>query len=139
MEQPNRVPLLYGYTVCLIGVVVALATTASLINAAIDRAHPLQAEHFGGMSLTSFEAYKATEQRERALGPRSEAVVADTASAKLRTRYDALVADRVAAMQYRTSKTLFTSGMLLILSVVLFLTHWRWMRRFSASSWPKAA
>ena len=135
VEQPNRVAQLYGYTVCLISLVVALITTNSLINAAIDRANPLQSEYPFGASFTSFEAYKATQQRERAVMPRPNASGADTASeTTLRTRYDALVADRVAAIGYRTTKTFVSSGILLALAVLLFLSHWRWVRHLTKPS-----
>lgn len=66
--------------------------------------------------------------------PRPEAAPADTGQeARLRQRYDALVVDRVAMVGYRTSKTFITAGMLLAVSVGLFVLHWRWMRRLSGS------
>ena len=96
MDRQNRIAQLYGYTVCLIALIVALVTTASLLNTAIDRANPLQTEYSFGASLTSFEAYRATYQRERTMMNRSEAATPDTSSeATLRSRYDALVADRL--------------------------------------------
>ena len=133
VEQPNRVAQLYGYAVCLIAIVLALTTTASLVNAAFDRANPLQTEGYYGVSFTSYEAYRATQLREG--GPRPvEAPVDTTSEATHRARYDALVADRLAASRYRTSKTMVTSGALLLLSVVLFLVHWRWVRWLQPSA-----
>ena len=37
MDRPNRIAQLYGFTVCLVSIIVALMTTSSLLNAAIDR------------------------------------------------------------------------------------------------------
>lgn len=137
VEKPNRVAQLYGYTVCLVALVMALMTTSSLINAAIDRANPLQSEYGFGASLTTFEAFKATQQRERAMMGRPDALAPDTASeSTLRARYDALVADRAAGTRYRTSKAFVSGGVLLVLALALFLVHWRWMRRLNAAMAP---
>lgn len=134
MDRPNRIAQLYGYTVCLVAMIVALMTMSSLLDAAIDRGSPLQSEYGFGASLTSFEAYTVTRQRERAMMGRSETADPDTASeATLRRRYDALVADRMAATAYRTSKTFLSSGIMLLVAVLLFIFHWRWVRRLSAS------
>ncbi len=59
VDRPNRMAHLYGYTVCLISLVIALITLSSILNAAFDRANPLQSESPFGASLTSFESYKA--------------------------------------------------------------------------------
>lgn len=130
VETPNRMAQMYGYTVCLIAVVVAIASVASLIDAAFDRAYPLQDEYMFGASLSSFEAYKATYSRERAaMGPGPVAVLDTASDETLRSRYDALVQDRITAARYRTSKKLVTSGLLLLVAVGLFGVHWRWVRR----------
>ena len=41
VDRPNRMAHLYGYTVCLISLVVALITLSSILNAVFDRANPL--------------------------------------------------------------------------------------------------
>lgn len=136
MDRPNRIAQLYGFTVCLVSIIVALMTTSSLLNAAIDRANPLQTEYSYGASLTSYEAYEATHQRERAMQPGPAAASPDTSSeATLRSRYAALVADRLAATVYRTSKTFVGSGIMLLFAVLLFVLHWRWLGRLNAVSY----
>jgi len=125
VDRPNRMAHLYGYTVCLISLVIALA---------FDRANPLQSESPFGASLTSFESYKATYRREQAVFDRAEGAKPDTLSdASLRTRYDALVRDRIASTRYRTGKSITIGLIFLVLSVVLFLTNWRWVRRLNGS------
>lgn len=134
VDRPNRMAHLYGYTVCLISLVIALITLSSILNAAFDRANPLQSESPFGASLTSFESYKATYRREQAVFDRAEGAKPDTLSdASLRTRYDALVRDRIASTRYRTGKSITIGLIFLVLSVVLFLTHWRWVRRLNGS------
>lgn len=134
VDKPNRIAQLYGYTVCLIAVIVSLLSISSILDAAYDRANPLQSEMGFGVSMTSFEAYRATYRRERVMFGRGEAAEPDTISeAALRQQYDALVADRTAATRYRTAKSLMTSSVLLVIAVALFFLHWRWVRRLNGA------
>ncbi len=130
MDRSNRMAQLYGYTVCLVAVIVALSSIASLLSAAIDRANPLQAEYSYGASFSSLEAYRATYHRDRTNTGGLEPARVDTLSdAVLRSRYVALVADRRAATTYRTSKTFVSGGVMLALALALFGGHWRWLRK----------
>ena len=132
VDRPNRMAHLYGYTVCLISLVVALITLSSILNAVFDRANPLQSDNPFGTSYSSFEGYKATYRREQAVFDRGEGAKPDTLSeASLRARYDALVRDRIAATRYRTGKSITIGLIFLALAVVLFITHWRWVRRLN--------
>lgn len=131
VHSPNRIAQLYGYTVCLITLILALTSFSSLMDAAFDRANPLQdpGRYPFDAPLTSFEAFKARGGGRTSFDTR-EAAQPDTASeATLRTRYDALVADRVARVRYDSAKAFTTKGILLLLSLGLFSFHWRWVRR----------
>jgi hypothetical protein len=128
VEPPNRIAQMYGYTVCLVAVVVGLTTMASIFDAAFQRAYPLQNEFGFGVSLASFETYKATYGRERiAYGP-NDVTPPDTASeATLRRRYQALVEERIAGVKYTTTKSFVTSGLMFVVAAAMFLLHWRWL------------
>ena len=127
MENSGRAWQWYGYAVCLIAVITGLICVARVIDHAFDLSNPLAGERFDG-SLTSFEAYKATRERQPSPSDRRPAI--DTT---LRARYDALRTDRLAQRTFNAKKGLVTSLVLLLSTVVLFMTHWRWLRRM-----PKA-
>ncbi|HVO35848.1 MAG TPA: hypothetical protein VMT21_09800, partial [Gemmatimonadales bacterium] len=83
------------------------------------------------------EAYQATYQRDQraVVGGTAGEVRPDTASvATLRKRYEALRADRISRVRFQSWKALVTSGLLLLISVVLFVLHWRWMKRLGAAA-----
>ena len=138
MERPSWIPSLYGYAVCLIAVVTLLIGTANFVEAIFVRANPLQARDYaygpGGASLISFEAYRATYPSElmtrpTRTGPPREAAPGDTlTTAELRARYEALRADRIGRASFEGTQRLVKHGLLILLAVVLFLTHWRWLR-----------
>ncbi len=128
MEKPSRVRQWYGYTVCLIAVITGLISVTGALNNAFDLSNPLGGERSFDGSLTSFEAYKAT--RDRRLPPSDQRATSDTASeTTLRTRYEALRADRIAQRRFEAGKGFVTDFILLVIAAALFVTHWRWLRR----------
>lgn len=140
VDKPNRMAQVYGYTVCLIALIVSLVSLSSILNAMFDRVNPLQSEFGFGTVLTSFEGYKATYRREQTMFDRSGTARPDTMSeATLRQQYEALVKDRIAATQYRTTKSLTTGSIFLVISLLLFGLHWRWVRRLNGIQGRAAA
>ena len=139
VDKPNRMASFYGYTVCLVALGIFLASLSSTLDAMFERAHPLQAETGFGAALTSFDAYRATYRREQAMFDRGAAGRPDTSSqATLRQLYDGLVADRIASVQYRTTKSLTTGFIFLLISLGLFVSHWHWVRRLNGLQAPAA-
>lgn len=139
VDRPSRMAHLYGYTVCLISLIVGLITISSILNSAFDRGNPLQSDSPFGTSLSSFESYKATYRREQTMYDRAEGAKPDTLSeASLRTRYDALVRDRIDTTRYRTGKSITIGLIFLLISLTLFATHWRWLRRLNGTQRPAA-
>ena len=132
MEQPSRVGQLYGYTVCLIAVLIGAATIGSILEKVVTLASPgaaLEGE-YSQPSLTSFEAYRATRDRGRWLNPTAAATVptSDTVSTtELRARYEALRSDRLGHERQAAIGSLITSVVGLALAIVLFIVHWRWL------------
>lgn len=119
--EKSRIAQIYGYTVCLIAVIVGLMSLSAILNAVVDRSNPIQADGYGPYTLASFDAYKATSGRD------------SLSEADQRLRYDALVTERVATTRFRTMKTFVASGVLLLVAITLFVTHWRWMRRLNSA------
>jgi hypothetical protein len=161
MDKSNRVAQVYGYVVCLVAVVTVLALTSSVINDMFAIANPLESTVSGAFfgnepntSLTSFEAWRATQPR----APRASSVATtqvptpdsvpvvpgvprrmvvhtpDTLSdAQQHARFDVLRADRISQVRYRSTQSLVSEGLVLILAIVLFIAHWRWLQRLGRS------
>ena len=144
MEQETKkrtswVAPVYGYTVCLVAVITFLISGASVVDAIFRRSAPLQqADRYStdGGSLTSFEAFRATYTAGyRPRAPGDTAKSRDTlTTAQLRDRYDALRADVIAREGYRATKDLVKSGLLVLVAIALFATHWSWLRRRDSSA-----
>jgi hypothetical protein len=143
MERPSRVGQLYGYTVCLVAVLTGLTSVGRVINDVATLASPgatLQADYTQA-SLTSFEAYRATLGRERRFQamPGAPAPQADTLpTVELRTRYEALRADRLTYERNEAIRSLISSSLMLLLAVMLFVVHWRWLGQTARGATVKA-
>lgn len=120
----------YGYVVCLVAVIAFLISVSGFVDALFERANPLQARSaFMGVSLTSFEAFRATYNERAPTRGGPNATPGDTLStAELRSRYEALRADAVAQVSYRSAQRLVRFGLLILISLALFFFHWRWLR-----------
>jgi hypothetical protein len=145
LDRPNRVPQLYGYTVCLVALIVALLTIPPLVDNFFTLGNPAHGDtrfEFGA-SLGSFEAYKASQRQGPSLAeavagrePRAETSATDE---ELHKRYEALRADQIASNLFDARRSLVRSGLLLALAAGLFLSHWRWLRRQPGPASPGAA
>lgn len=137
VERPERVPQLYGYTACLVGLLWALSSAVSLVNHLLERSDPALAATSGfpaydEPSITSFEAFRATYDRARRFGSpdAAKAPPADSVpEAELKRRYEALRSDHIHQAEYRTRNAIVESLLGFILGTALFVFHWRWLRR----------
>jgi hypothetical protein len=145
MERPHRVSQLYGYTVCLVALITILLTLPGIVDNLFTLSNPAQVDaRFGfGASLGSFEAYKASQGQGRgmaeALAGRDVPAEPPLSEEQLRTRYEALRADQIASNRFDAQRALVRNGLLLVLALGLFGSHWRWLRRQPETVSTKAA
>jgi hypothetical protein len=133
VERPERVPQLYGYTVCLVAVIVMLSTLGTIVDRTFALTDPLAdtGREFTGWepSVTSFEAYRATLDRAERFNPGAEARPREVVpEPELRRRYEGLRADRLARARFSARRELTSSAIMLLVAAALFWLHWRWVR-----------
>ncbi len=138
MDRMNsRIAQVYGYAVCFITVIMILISIKSVVDAVIDLSDPIRADAGGygrsGRSLSSFELYKLDSRREprppMPVGAAPAKAQTDSMSdADLRRLYEAEREQAVGNVKFRAMRTLIGSGLLIIVAVILFLVHWRWLR-----------
>jgi hypothetical protein len=146
VEHPERVPQLYGYTACLIGLVWALTSAVAVIDNALTLSAPelrTGSEFSLEPSVSSFEAFRATYDRARRFNvpDAREAQLDSVPEAELRRRYEALRADRIHRGRFEARRAIITSGLSFVIAAAVFLVHWRWLRRrpAAAAAPPSAA
>lgn len=125
MEKKSKAPLVYGYAVCIVAVITFLISIAGIIFAVMDLGDPLYAgRNYNKVSLASFENYKMDMLKSP---DEKQAWVPDDET--LKAMYEAEKDDVIRRVKHDSMRSLYINGVLIIICIVLFLTHWRWMRR----------
>ena len=122
---------IYGYTVCLVAVITFLICVTNLVESLMERQDPLHAgwNQQGAPSLASFENYKMDILKSVPAGDptKGQSYVPDDAT--LRAMYESAKNDKIQSEMHRSGRTIVVSSLVLIISIILFITHWRWMRK----------
>jgi len=101
----------------------------------MDLSDPLHAgasfQFTGTPSLASYENYKmdilkSAKSDDQKIGTN---YIPDDKT--LRSMYEAAKADRINQNNHSSIRTIMVSGLIILISIVLFITHWLWMRRLS--------
>lgn len=85
---------------------------------------------FGAPSLASFENYKMDLLKS----PQRPGEEAKTATyvpddETIRAMYEAAKAERIQSVRHQSSRSLVTSSLVILISIVLFVAHWRLARK----------
>lgn len=137
MDRSNRIAQAYGYAVCFVAIVTLLFSSKNIIDASFDMSAPLRADRYmSGMSLTSFESWKRDriERRDRPTPVGGVPVQPQPGDAELRKIFEAERADHTENVKFRAMRSLVSNILLVAIAFVLFVTHWRWLRRESAAA-----
>jgi len=134
VERPERIPQLYGYTLCLIALLWALSSVVALVENGLTLAEPAyRRDNEYGLepAVTSFEAFRLTYDRARRYNSPDvrDAQPDSVPEAELRRRYETYRADRVRLAQVQARQALVTHSVSLAIAAGLFAFHWRWVRR----------
>lgn len=125
----------YGYIVCLVAVITFIICLANIIPAIIDLGDPL---HSGPVwntqnapSLASYENYKMdilkSTIKEKA--ETAQSFIPDDQT--LRVMYESAKEDRIQTALHQSKRTIIVSGLITLVSIVLFISHWIWVRRLT--------
>jgi len=130
MEKRYRIAQVYGYIVCLVAVIAFLISLASLVGAVFTLSDPLHARGIDGrLDLTSFEAYKMDILTSARADPQSSTPGYVPEDQTLRRMFEAAKADRLQSVKLQTYRSLAVNGLLILVCIALFTTHWIWVRR----------
>jgi hypothetical protein len=127
MEKRSKAPQIYGYAVCLVAVITFLIAVAQTIFAVMDLGDPLYAgNNYNKASIASFENYKMDILKSQT---DQETWAPDDAT--LKAMYESEKDDRIRRVKHDSMRSLYINGVLILICIILFLTHWRWMRKVS--------
>jgi hypothetical protein len=136
MSRPNLIRQIYGYLVCLIAIITFLMAANSVVGAIFDLNRPAGIADPYGPNPT-FDEYRNDQlnadrmqqrQQMQAGSPAPTAPVQVRPDSTLRREYDEMRAQRSANVHWNALKSIVTSVLMLVIALVLFFIHWRWLR-----------
>lgn len=127
MEKSKNFTHVYGYIVCIISVIVFLSCVTSLVNAVMNRMNPLLST-YDSQNLASFEAYKLEQTKSFNVreGEQKKEMPNDQ---ELRRIYDSLKQEKIDRVNFDSNKSIMVSSILIVLSILLFWSHWQIARK----------
>lgn len=131
-EKSQKIQMVYGYVVCIVVVITFLISITSMVYALMDLTDPLNAHRTYGKdapSLASFDNYKI--DIIKSLDPAHEISLED---ATLQSMYTAAKDDAIAKVVHNSYRSIIVNGLVLFICIILFLTHWMWMRKLSGKT-----
>jgi hypothetical protein len=133
MEKTQKVgSQIYAYSVCIVAVITFLISVTTLVNAIIDLQDPIHVFGWGGgPSLASYENYKMDILKSSQKGDESSQTSYVPDDQTLRAMYEAAKADKIQSIKHQSDKSIIVGSLLIIICVILFVTHWRWVRKLN--------
>ena len=132
MEKSTKmVAQFYGYAVCLVAVITFLLSFTAFVNAIVDADDPLHAGWStpGSPSLASFENYKMDVLKSSQKEDSAKAFIPDDQT--LRAMFEAAKADKIQKVKHGARQAVIIGGLLIIVSVILFASHWQWVKKLT--------
>ncbi len=130
MEKSNRFTHIYGYIICIVSVITFLICITNLVNAILDKTDPLHTG-YGGYNtpdMSSFEAYKLDLMKSiQTKDSDQKNILPDDKT--LRKVYEAVKQDKIDKVMFNSNKTMIVTGLLILICLILFYTHWRLARK----------
>jgi hypothetical protein len=127
MEKVKSFTHIYGYIVCIVSVSVFLTSVTSLVNAVINKTDPFQSI-YDTQNLTTFEVYKLEQIKSFNVreGEQKKELPNDQA---LRKIYEDTRQAKIDRVVFESNKSIIVSSILIVLSIILFWTHWNIARK----------
>ena len=123
MENKNKIPQVYGYSICVVAIITFLITTTGLINSIIDVKYS-EYHSWSQNDNVTFEKYKMNTLNSFNKDPNY--IPTDE---ELQLMYEKEKVYNLQKVKIRITKDFLSNGIIFLISIILFLVHWRWMRK----------
>jgi ATP-dependent Zn protease len=123
MEKKQKAIQVYAIIICIISVITIIISLSSLVSAMIDRSDPIYANRYD-ISLTSFENFKMNSLKS--IGKDQAYIPNDQELLKM---FEDARADKIKMIQHQSNRTIVVSSLIIIISILLFASHWWIMKK----------
>lgn len=132
MEKSKTIGQIYAYLVCLAAIIIAIVCVGLIVRSIFNYASPLNSnDYYSGYthSYESFESYK-TSVIQYSTADSKTATLASVSNDELRQAYNDEKSGYINRVKFDALKTITIDGLLILLAVILFFTHWRLAKHY---------
>jgi len=138
MAKIHIVAQIYGYAVCLVTVLTFLFSVPSLLESAIDLTDIQHSKNYNE-KYSSFDSYKVNVIRDmtssyecdQEIKAKNVKLPDDQTLSRM---YESEKEGSYRNALHRTKRTMIEKAFFMLLSALLFLFHWKWVRKYSSST-----
>jgi len=125
MEKKHKIMQVYAVIICVVTVITFLISVSAIVSAMMDRSDPLHAWR-SEVKLSSLENFKMDVLKST---QKDQAYVPDDAT--ILKMYESAKNDRILNVQHQSTTTITVSGIVIVICLVLFGTHWVLLRKMT--------
>lgn len=133
MEKKRKVIQVYALIVAIVAIITFIICTAILVSAIIDRSDPIYSG-YSQTDLSSFENYKMQVMKSI---DKDQAYIPDDQTIK--QMYEAAKDEKINKALHNTKRNIIVTSLLIIFSIILFLTHWLMIKKYGKDEEVPAA
>ncbi len=128
MEKKQKIIQVYAVVICIVAVITFLISVTSIVSAYLDKNDPLHAWRTE-INLSSFENFKMdvlrSTQKDQAYIPDDTTILKMFNDAK---------SNKINNVIHRSNNTIIVSAIIIVITIILFLTHWLLIRKIGRAS-----
>ena len=125
MEKKHKIMQVYAVIICVVAVITFLISVTSIVSAIMDRSDPLHAWQYE-VKLSSYENFKMDVLKS---SQKDQAYIPDETT--LLKMYESAKNDRILTVEHRSTTTITVSGIVIVICLILFGTHWILLRKMN--------
>lgn len=125
MEKKRRGIQVYAIIVSIVAIVTFIICLSVLVSAIINRSDPMNSGYTRD-DLSSFESYKL--EKMKSVNKEQAYVPSDD---ELRAMFEAAKNEKVNRVMHNTKRDLIVTGLLIFLSIALFISHWMIVKKYN--------
>ena len=125
MEKKHKIMQVYAVIICVVTVITFLISVSAIVSAMMDRSDPLHAWR-SEVKLSSLENFKMDVLKST---QKDQAYIPDDAT--ILKMYESAKNDRILNVQHQSTTTITVSGIVIVICLVLFGTHWVLLRKMT--------
>jgi hypothetical protein len=140
MSKQNIVSQIYGYAVCLTSVIIFLFNVPEIVELIGKLSDPIHSDRSPSILTKTFEQWKVDFIKDWRYGGYDEEVKSNVNKTNppddvtLQRMYENERDQELQSYVHTAWTSFYQKGLLVVLSILFFITHWKWVRKFVSNN-----